>query len=127
MEYLIYKMKKNVPENSSIFDLNVEIIENLLKKNEIGDALANIKTTLINNKTDIDKECQDFLNAIEIEDMKFLLIKREDFFSVLDKLNISISDELKNGIYESFKVEIENDKNEPQQFMEYDKIRNELI
>ena len=127
MEYLIYKMKKNVPENSSIFDLNVEIIENLLKKNEIGDALANIKTTLINNKTDIDKECQDFLNAIEIEDMKFLLIKREDFFSVIDKLNISISDELKNGIYESFKVEIENDKNEPQQFMEYDKIRNELI
>mgnify|MGYP007070231318 FL=1 len=32
MEYLIYKMKKEVPENNSIFDLNFEVIENLLQK-----------------------------------------------------------------------------------------------
>jgi hypothetical protein len=126
MEYLIYKMKKNVPENSSIFDLNYEIIEKLLEKNEIGDIFINIKNILINNKTNIDNECQEFLNAIEIEDMKFLLIKKEDFFSVLNKLNIQISENIKNGIYESFKVEFENDRNEPQYFMEYDKIKNEL-
>ena len=39
------------------------------------------------------------LNAIEYEDLKFLIIKRDDFFSVLDKLEISMSDELKNSIY----------------------------
>ena len=32
MEYLIYLMKKNVPENNSIFDLNYEIIENLVSE-----------------------------------------------------------------------------------------------
>ena len=35
MEYLIYKMKKDVPENNSIFDLNYDFIETLLQKNEI--------------------------------------------------------------------------------------------
>ena len=33
MEYLIYKMKKDVPENNSIFDLNYDFIETLLQKN----------------------------------------------------------------------------------------------
>ena len=126
MEYLIYEMKKNVPENNSIFDLNYEIIEKLMEKNEIGEIFNNIKKILTNNRTNIDNECQDFLNAVEYQDIKFLIIKRDDFFSVLDKLNISMSDEIKNSIYELFKVEIENDKNEPQYWMEYDTIKSEL-
>ena len=126
MEYLIYEMKKNVPENNSIFDLNYEIIEKLMEKNEIGEIFNNIKKILTNNRTNIDNECQDFLNAVEYQDIKFLIIKRDDFFSVLDKLNIPMSDEIKNSIYELFKVEIENDKNEPQYWMEYDTIKSEL-
>ena len=126
MEYLIYKMKKNVPENNSIFDLNYEIIEQLLERNEIGEIFNNIKNSLTNNRTNIDNECQDFLKAVEYQDLKFLIIKRDDFFSVLDKLNISMSDELKNSIYELFKIEIENDRNEPDYWMEYDKIKSEL-
>ena len=126
MEYLIYKMKKNVPGNSSIFDLNYEIIEKLLEKNEIGNIFMNIKNALINKSTDIDNECQEFLNSIDIQDMKFLIIKKENFFAVLDKLNISISEELKNSIYEIFKIEIEDERNEPQFYMEYDRIKKEL-
>ena len=126
MEYLIYKMKKNVPENNSIFDLNYEIIEKLLEKNEIGEIFINIKNTLNNNKTNIDSECQDFLNTVEYEDFKFLIIKRDDFFSVIDKLNISINDEIKNSIYQLFKIEIENDKNDQQYWMEYDRLKSEL-
>ena len=126
MEYLIYKMKKNVPENNSIFDLNYEIIEQLLERNEIGEIFNNIKNSLTNNRTNIDNECQDFLKAVEYQDLKFLIIKRDDFFSMLDKLNISMSDELKNSIYELFKIEIENDRNEPDYWMEYDKIKSEL-
>ena len=126
MEYLIYKMKKSVPENNSIFDLNYEIIENLVQKNEIGEIMINIKNNLDNNKTNIDNECKEFLNTVEYQDLKFLIIKRDDFFSVLNKLRVSISDELKNSIYELYKVEIESDRNEPQYWMEYDKIKIDL-
>ena len=127
MEYLIYLMKKNVPENNSIFDLDYEIIEKLTEKNEIGDIFKNIKNTLNDNKSNIDTECQEFLKSIEYEDLKFLIIKRDDFFSVLDKLEISMSDELKNSIYEVYKVEIETNDNSEQEFwMEYDRIRSEL-
>ncbi len=126
MEYLIYEMKKNVPENNSIFDLNYEIIEKLMEKNEIGDIFTNIKNTLANNKTNIDNECQDYLNTVEYQELKFLIIKRDDFFSVLEKLEISLNDEVKNSIYDLFKFEIENDKNESQYWMEYERIRREL-
>ena len=126
MEYLIYKMKKNVPENNSIFDLNYEIIEQLMEKNEIGEIFENIKNTLTNNKINLDNECQDYLNTVEYQEIKFLIIKRDDFFSVLEKLNIVLNDEIKNSIYELFKIEIENDKNEPKYWMEYDRIKSEL-
>ena len=126
MEYLIYKMKKNVPENNSIFDLNYEIIEKLMEKNEIGDIFTNIKNTLTNNRTNIDNECQEYVNTVEYQELKFLIIKRDDFFSVLEKLNIALNDEVKNSIYELFKVEIENDKSEPHYWMEYDRIKSEL-
>ena len=110
MEYLIYLMKKNVPENNSIFDLNYEIIEKLTEKNEIGDILADIKNNLINNKINLDIECQDFLNTVEYQEYKFLVIKRDDFFSVLDKLRITLDTEIKNCIYEIFKIELESDQ-----------------
>ena len=119
-------MKKNVPENNSIFDLNYEIIEKLMEKNELGEIFENIKNVLKNNNTNIDNECQDFLTCAECQDIKFLIIKRDDFFTVLEKLKINISDELKNSIYELFKIEFENDRNELQYWMEYDKIKNEL-
>ena len=51
MEYLIYKMKKDVPENNSIFDLNYDFIETLLQKNEIKDALDLFKKNLEEKKT----------------------------------------------------------------------------
>ena len=126
MEYLIYLMKKNVPEKNSIFDLNYEIIEQLSENNEIGEVFNNIKNTLSENKTSIDNECQEFLNTIEYQELKFLIIKRDDFFNVLDKLQISMSNEIKKSIYELFKIEIEGDNNEPQYWMEYDKIKSEL-
>ena len=122
MEYLIYLMKKSVPENNSIFDLNYEIIEKLLEKNEIGDIFANIKNNLVTNKINLDNECQDFLNTVEFQEYKFFVIKRDDFFSVLDKLNISLNNDIKNCIYEIFKIEIEAE----QYWMEYEKLKSEL-
>jgi hypothetical protein len=127
MEYLIYEMKKDVPENNSIFDLNYQIILKLLEKDEIGEIFNNIKNNLINNQTTIDKECQDYINVVEYEELKFLIIKKDDFFKVLEKVGIILEDKMKEKIYECFKIEIETDRNEQQVFwMEYDKIRNEF-
>ena len=36
LEYLLYIMKKDVPENHSIMDLNYSIIENLIKNNDLS-------------------------------------------------------------------------------------------
>ena len=126
MEYLIYKMKKDVPENNSIFDLNYQIILKLLEKDEIGEIFNNIKTNLINNQTTIDKECQDYINVVEYLEYKFLIIKKDDFFKVLGKLGIILEDKMKESIYECFKAEIEIDGNEQTNWMEYDKIRIEF-
>ena len=126
MEYLIYRMKKDVPENNTIFDLNYEIIEKLVEKNEIGEILNNINNNLNKNNTNLDNECKDYVNVVEFQEFKYLIIKKEDFFKVLEKFNISINDELKNSIYELFKVEIEEDKAETINWMEYDKIKIEL-
>ena len=126
MEYLIYRMKKDVPENNTIFDLNYEIIEKLVEKNEIGEILNNINNNLNQNNTNLDNECKDYVNVVEFQEFKYLIIKKEDFFKVLEKFNISINDELKNSIYELFKVEIEEDKAETINWMEYDKIKIEL-
>ena len=127
MEFLIYEMKKDVPENNSIFDLNYQIILKLLEKDEIGEIFNNIKTNLTNNGTSIDKECQDYINVVEYEEFRFLIIKRDDFFKVLEKIGIRLEDKMKESIYESFKIEIEADRNEQVYWMEYDKIRNELV
>ena len=126
MEYLVYEMKKNVPENNSIFDLNYQIILNLLEKDEIGDIFNNIKNNLTNKQTTIDKECQDYINVVEYEEFKFLIIKKDDFFKVLENLGISLEDKMKESIYECFKIEIETDKTEQVLWMEYDKIRSEF-
>jgi hypothetical protein len=126
MEYLIYEMKKDVPENSSIFDLNYQIILKLLEKDEIGEIFNNIKNNLANNQTTIDKECQDYINVVEYLEYKFLIIKKDDFFKVLEKLGITLEDKMKESIYEYFKIEIEADKNEQVFWMEYDKIRSEF-
>ena len=126
MEFLIYEMKKDVPENNSIFDLNYKIILKLLEKDEIGEIFNSIKNNLINNQTNIDKECQDYINVVEYEEIKFLIIKKDDFFKVLEKLGIVLEDKMKESIYECFKIEIEADRNEQSYWMEYDKIRIEF-
>ena len=126
MEFLIYEMKKDVPENNSIFDLNYQIILKLLEKDEIGEIFNNIKNNLINNQTTIDTECQNYINVVEYEELKFLIIKKDDFFKVLEKIGITLEDKMKESSYECFKIEIEADRNEQSYWMEYDKIRIEF-
>ena len=126
MEFLIYEMKKDVPENNSIFDLNYHIILKLLEKDEIGEIFNIIKNNLTNKQTNIDKECQDYINVVEYEEYKFMIIKKDDFFKVLEKIGITLEDKMKETIYECFKIEIETEKNKQVYWMEYDRIRSEF-
>ena len=114
MEYLIYKMKKEVPENNSIFDLNFEVIENLLQKNDIKDTLNNLKKSLDEKNSNLDAECAELINTFDYQGKKFMIMKKEDFFGMCSKNEISISKEIMEGIYECFKIEIEGEGFEKQ-------------
>ena len=106
--------------------MNYQIILKLLEKDKIGEIINNIKNNLANNQTTIDKECQDYINTLEYEEYKFMIIKKDDFFKVLEKLGIILEDKMKETFYECFKIEIESDKNEQVYWMAYDRIRSEF-
>ena len=126
MEYLIYKMKKEVPENNSIFDLNFQVIENLLQKNEIKDTLNNLKKIFEEKNTNLDTECTELINTFDYQGKKFMIIKREDFFGIFGKYEMSLSKELMEGIYESFKIEIEGEGLEKQEWIDYERLKIEM-
>ena len=126
MEYLIYKMKKEVPENNSIFDLSYDIIENLLKKNEIKDSLDNLKKILENKNTNLDAECLEFINTFDYQGKKFMIVKKEDFFNMCGKMELSFSKEIIEGIYECFKIEIEGEGFEKQEWIDYERLKGEI-
>ena len=126
MEYLIYKMKKDVPENNSIFDLNYDFIETLLQKNEIKDALNLFKKNLEEKKTNLDAECLELINTFEYQGKKFMIIKKEDFFNIVAKLEINFSQDIIDGIYECFKIEIEGEGIEKQDWIDYERLKAEM-
>ena len=126
MEYLIYKMKKEVPENNSIFDLNFQVIENLLQKNEIKDTLNNLKKIFEEKNTNLDTECTELINTFDYQGKKFMIIKREDFFGIFGKYEMTLSKELMEGIYESFKIEIEGEGLEKQEWIDYERLKIEM-
>ena len=126
MEYLIYKMKKDVSENNSIFDLNYGVIEVLLQKNEIKDTLTTLKNNLESKKTNLDAECLEFINTFEYQGKKFMIVKKEDFFNMCGKFDLELSKEIMDGIYECFKIEIEGEGIEKQEWIDYERIKNEI-
>ena len=126
MEYLIYKMKKEVPENNSIFDLNFEVIENLLQKNDIKDTLNNLKKSLDEKNSNLDAECAELINTFDYQGKKFMIMKKEDFFGMCSKNEISISKEIMEGIYECFKIEIEGEGFEKKDWIDYERLKAEM-
>ena len=126
MEYLIYKMKKDVPEDNSIFDLNYEFIEVLLQKNEIKDTLNILKKNLEEKKTNLDAECLEFINTFEYQGKKFMIIKKEDFFGICGKYEMTLNRDIMEGIYECFKIEIEGEGIEKQDWIEYERLKGEI-
>ena len=126
MEYLIYRMKKDVPENNSIFDLNYEIIEKLLTKNEIKDTLGSFKKILEEKNTNLDAECLELINTFEYQGKKFMIIKKEDFFAMCEKMELTLSPEIMDGIYNCFKIEVDGEGIEKQDWIDYERLKVEI-
>lgn len=126
MEYLIYEMKKNVGEGHSIFDLNYEIIINLLNNDldAISEKLRNFRINLINNKTNINNICQEYIRKIELENKSNItVLDKNKFFEFLKNFNIEVNEEMQKKIYNLFKVDIPKDKTNGVEFMEYEKLK----
>ena len=126
MEYLIYKMKKEVPENNSIFDLNYVVIEKLLQKNEIKDTLVNFKKVLDEKNNNLDAECAENINTLDYQGKKFMIMKKEDFLEIFDKYEMNLTKEMIEGIYECFKIEIEGEGYEKNEWIDYERFRAEM-
>ena len=126
MEYLIYRMKKDVPKDNSIFDLNYEVIEKLLKNSEIKDALNTLKKSLEEKNTNLDAECLELINSFEYQGKKFMIIKKEDFFGMCKKLEMTLSPEIMDGIFNCFKIEIEGEGIEKQDWIDYERLKGEI-
>jgi len=137
MEYLLYKMKEKVPQNCSIFDLNFEIILEILERNvalnneneintQISEIFKELKQGLNDNKTDFEAECKNMVKTFTYKDNKNIQgIDKEEFFNIFNKYKISIDENIKAAILESFKMDkdnFESSQNELANLIDYDKI-----
>ena len=155
-QYLLYKMKEKVPEKSSIFELNYEIILDILERKinlnnsngnnsnkeenkiideekeseenkidlQIGLIFKELKQAMINNKTDFEDECKSIIHNLEIDNKKMKGIDKEDFFKIFQKYKIEIEENVKNYIFDLFKMEgadLEN-KEIDTTLIDYDKV-----
>ena len=163
-EFLIYKMKEKVPENSSIFDLNYKIIleildrniinntdktvknenekeEKKLKENEeeeskdiyddeemniqMSNKLSELKQVLKDNNTSLEEECKDKIKIIEENnDKKINGLNKEIFFGIMKKYNIEIEEEIKEAIFDLFKIDTDILVNSESELflLDYDKL-----
>ena len=106
--------------------MNFQVIENLLQKNEIKDTLNNLKKIFEEKNTNLDTECTELINTFDYQGKKFMIIKREDFFGIFGKYEMSLSKEIMEGIYESFKIEIEGEGLEKQEWIDYERLKVEM-
>ena len=148
-QFLLYKMKKETPEQSSIFELDIKILLDILEKNvlinsnsdlknsndninneenrlhvQIGIAFKELKQALLDNKTNFEDECKTIIQNYSFNNKKINGIDKDDFFNIFQKYKIDVEEKVKQSIFEFFKVEnseIESSQNDIS-LVDYDKI-----
>ena len=97
-EFLIYKMKENLPENSSIFDLNYKIVLELLDRSLMK--VNSNNGTNNDEKKIIEEENESRDNYEENTDMNVKISnKLADLKDALKKNNINLEDETKGKLH----------------------------
>ena len=114
MEYLLYKMKKEVPEKSSIFILGYDFILNLLKRDipekffksnvdeELNNKLSDFKYNMLNDNKDLEKVFEDKVKKINSNNKTFEVVEKDVFFEMMEKYGVVVSDKIKDIIYKVF-------------------------
>ena len=148
-QFLLYKMKKETPEQSSIFELGIKILLDILEKNvlinsnsdlknsndninneenrlhvQIGIAFKELKQALLDNKTNFEDECKTIIQNYSFNNKKINGIDKDDFFNIFQKYKIDVEEKVKKTIFDLFKVEnseIESSQNDIT-LVDYDKI-----
>ena len=148
-QFLLYKMKKETPEQSSIFELDIKILLDILEKNvlinsnsdlknsndninneenrlhvQIGIAFKELKQALLDNKTNFEDECKTIIQNYSFNNKKINGIDKDDFFNIFQKYKIDVEEKVKKTIFDLFKVEnseIESSQNDIT-LVDYDKI-----
>ena len=140
MEFLLFKMKENTDESCSMFDLNYNIILELLEKklpedfedndsddinNLISDKLTEFKNNMIKDNADLEQVCKDKIKTFLVNNKNLEVIEKKDFFDIMEKYKVNLNEEIKDIIYKVFIVEEpECTKNGEIPMMDFLKLKN---
>ena len=144
IEFLLYLMKKDTDVKYSMFDFNYNTILDLLERklpedyednindNEndemsqlISNKLSEFKYNMEQERTNLEKVCEEKVKKLEVNGNNFEVIEKNDFFDFMNKYNVSLDEKTKDVIYKLFIVEEpEINKNEKMQFMDFIKLKN---
>jgi len=144
IEFLLYLMKKDTDVKYSMFDFNYNTILDLLERklpedyqdiineNEndeisqlISNKLSEFKYNMEQERTNLEKVCEEKVKKLEVKGNNFEVIEKKDFFDFMEKYNVELNEQIKDVIYKLFAVEEpEINKDEKMQFMDYIKLKN---
>ena len=140
MEFLLYKMKKDTPEENSIFELNYGIILNLLERKipdefyknkvneEVNIKLSEFKINMEKQKTNLSKVFGDKVKKLNIGQNNVEVIEKDVFFEMMGKYGVEVRDNIKEVIYNVFLNEDPQCTNKGKvQMMDFSKINNLFI
>ena len=137
MEFLLYKMKKDTPEESSIFELKYDIILGLLERKipeefyknkvneEVNIKLSEFKINMEKQNTNLSKIFQDKIKKLNIGQNNVEVVEKDVFFEMMEKYGVDVRDNIKEIIFNVFiNEEPRCNNNGNDQMMDFSKLNN---
>ena len=138
MEFLLYKMKKETPNGNTIFDLNCNFISKILERKlpeeyykneiirkEVNNKLSEFKINMIKENTDLIKVFEEKIKKYNIGEKNVELIEKNIFFQMMEKYGVTLTDEIKDFIYQVFiNDEPLNTNDGNVQMMDFNKLKD---
>ena len=137
MEFLLYKMKKETPNGNTIFDLNCNFISKILERKlpeeyykneiirkEVNNKLSEFKINMIKENTDLIKVFEEKIKKYNIGEKNVELIEKNIFFQMMEKYGVTVTDEIKDFIYQVFINDEPNNNDGNVQMMDFNKLKD---
>ena len=145
LNFLLFKMKENMNKSYSMFDLNYNIILELLEQklpdnfedniiddesldynNIISEKLSEFKNNMDKNGVNLEEICKNKVQTLLANNKNIEVIEKNDFFKIMEKYNISLDEQIKDIIYKCFiSNEFEdNNKNKDISMMDFSKLKD---